>query len=183
MNRRRSNRKTLIALAFVPPVMIGMAYAAVPLYDLFCRVTGFAGTPQVAAAAPEQPLGRAIRVRFDASTVGMPWDFKPIQRVVTVRLGQDSLAFYEAHNPTDRRIVGTATYNVTPNAAGAYFAKIDCFCFTEQILEPGQTAQLPVNFFIDPDILNDREARDIPEITLSYTFYETEESRRLAAAN
>lgn len=178
-----ANKRTLIRLALVPPFMLGMAYAAVPLYDLFCRVTGFAGTVQTAEATTGEVLDQTIRIRFDASTSRMPWAFKPVQRTMTVRIGEQALAFYEAHNPTDRTITGTASYNVTPFATGGYFNKIACFCFTEQTLAPGQTVQMPVSFFVDPAILEDREAAAAPEITLSYTFYETEPARAAAATN
>lgn len=183
MKPSRANRNTLIVLAAAPVVMVGMAYAAVPLYDLFCRTTGFAGTTAVAEAGSDVVLDRTIRVRFDASTSHMPWSFRPAQTTMTLRIGETGLAFYEAHNPTDRAITGTASYNVTPYSAGGYFNKIACFCFTEQTLEPGQSVQMPVSFFVDPAILDDPEARHAPEITLSYTFYETEKSRKLAAAS
>ena len=178
---RNRNLRTLAACGGLACFMVGMAFAAVPLYDWFCRVTGFAGTTQVAAAAPGAVDETTIKVRFDASTVQMPWTFRPVQREMTVRLGEEALAFYEAHNPTDRPITGTATFNVTPYSTGGYFAKIACFCFIEQTLQPGETVQMPVQFYVDPDILTDREASRVPVITLSYTFYETEESRETAA--
>mgnify|MGYP003958268797 FL=1 len=153
--------------------MVGMAFAAVPLYSLFCQVTGYGGTSQVAVAAPGAVEGRMITVQFDASIAsGMPWKFKPVQREITVRIGEEHLAFYSAHNPLKRKVMGTATYNVTPHKAGPYFSKIDCFCFTEQVLEPGQTVEMPVSFFVDPDILNDPGLDDVRTITLSYTFFE-----------
>ena len=177
------NLRTLGALCGVAVVMVGMAYAAVPLYDWFCRVTGFAGTTQQADAGADVVLDETITVRFDASTArDMPWEFRPVERTMTVRIGETSLAFYEAHNPTDRPITGTASYNVAPFSTGGYFAKIDCFCFTEQTLQPGETMQMPVQFFVDPAIVDDPEASRVHEITLSYTFYETEESQELAAA-
>ena len=177
------NLRTLGALCGVAVVMVGMAYAAVPLYDWFCRVTGFAGTTQQADAGADVVLDETITVRFDASTArDLPWEFRPVERTMTVRIGETSLAFYEAHNPTDRPITGTASYNVAPFSTGGYFAKIDCFCFTEQTLQPGETMQMPVQFFVDPAIVDDPEASRVHEITLSYTFYETEESQELAAA-
>jgi cytochrome c oxidase assembly protein subunit 11 len=177
MNR---NTRTVVALSGVAVLMVGMSFAAVPLYNLFCRVTGFAGTTQTAEAAPGATSERTIRVRFDAATSGIPWKFKPVQRVMTVKLGEQALAFYEATNLSDRPITGSASYNVAPFSTGGYFSKIQCFCFTEQTLQPGQTVQMPVTFFVDPEIVNDDEAGKVPEITLSYTFYETEESRKLA---
>jgi len=177
----RAIRRTAAALVGVAGFMVGMAFAAVPLYDWFCRVTGFAGTTQVAEAASQEVLDRTINVRFDASTMGIEWDFRPVQRQMTVRIGETGLAFYEATNTSDRPITGTASFNVTPYATGPYFAKIACFCFVEQTLQPGETMQMPVSFFVDPEIVDDAEASRVPTITLSYTFYETEESRELAA--
>ncbi len=173
----RRNAATGLVLAGVALGMIGLAFAAVPLYTLFCQVTGYGGTSQVAATAPGAPqgqaAGRVITVQFDASVArGMPWKFKPVQREVTVRLGEETLAFYTAHNPLGRRVMGTASYNVTPHKAGPYFSKIECFCFTEQVLEPGQSIDMPVSFFVDPDIVNDRNLDDVGTITLSYTFFE-----------
>ena len=178
----RANRRTVAALGGVVVVMLGMAYAAVPLYDWFCSVTGFAGTTTQAEAAPAENLDRTVKVRFDASTLRMPWEFRPLQREMTVRLGESALAFYEARNPTDRTITGTASYNVAPFSTGAYFAKIECFCFVEQTLKPGESVTMPVSFFVDPAIVDDREAGRAPVITLSYTFHETPESRAMAAA-
>lgn len=167
--------KTAIKLAVLVCVMLGLSFAAVPFYDWFCRVTGFAGTPQVAVSAPDEILEQTIRIRFDASVApDMPWEFKPEKRVMEVRIGESALAFYEAYNPTDRVVSGTASYNVTPDAAGGYFAKIECFCFTEQTLQPKERVSMPVSFFVDPEIVRDREGKFVKEITLSYTFYETE---------
>ena len=169
----RRNAATGLVLAGVALGMVGMAFAAVPLYSLFCQVTGYGGTSQVAVAAPGAVEGRMITVQFDASIAsGMPWKFKPVQREITVRIGEEHLAFYSAHNPLKRKVMGTATYNVTPHKAGPYFSKIDCFCFTEQVLEPGQTVEMPVSFFVDPDILKDPGLDDVRTITLSYTFFE-----------
>ncbi len=167
-------RKTALTLAGVAATMCALSFAAVPFYDWFCRVTGFAGTPSTAAAAPGQVLDREVTVRFDASLErGMPWSFRPQQRTMQIRLGEVGLAFYEATNPTDRPIAGTASFNVAPDAAGLYFTKIDCFCFQSQVLAPGETVQMPVTFYVDPAILDDREGRFVREITLSYTFHET----------
>ncbi len=181
MSRDR-NLRTFGALFGVTVFMLGMAYAAVPLYDLFCRVTGFGGTPQTAEAGADRVLDRTIRVRFDASTArDMPWEFEPVQNEMEIRIGETGLAYYRAHNPTERPITGTATYNVAPYSTGGYFSKIECFCFTEQTLAPGQSMDMPVTFYIDPEIVEDAEAGRVPVITLSYTFYETEASRELAA--
>jgi cytochrome c oxidase assembly protein subunit 11 len=174
--------KTAAKLVAVVATMASLSFAAVPFYDWFCRVTGFGGTTQVASAVPGTILDQTIQIRFDGSTSGgMAWEFRPMQRTMTVRIGENALAFYEAHNPTDRVIAGTASYNVTPDASGAYFAKIACFCFTEQVLQPGETVQMPVSFFVDPEIINDREGKFVREITLSYTFYETPLSEEQAA--
>jgi cytochrome c oxidase assembly protein subunit 11 len=154
--------------------MLGLSFAAVPFYDWFCRVTGFGGTTGVAAAAPDQILDQTVLIRFDASTaIDMPWEFKPQQHTMTVRLGENGLAFYEAYNPTSRPIAGTASYNVAPDQAGGYFIKIECFCFTEQVLQPGERVVMPVSFYVDPTMLDNAEAAGIPEITLSYTFHQT----------
>ncbi len=168
-------RKTGLQLAGVGVVMAALSFAAVPFYDWFCRTTGFGGTPLVAAVASDTILDQTIIVRFDGSLdAGMPWEFKPEQRTMTVRLGESGLAFYEAYNPTDRPIAGTASYNVTPASAGGYFTKIECFCFTEQVLQPGERISMPVTFYVDPSILQDDDGKHVKEITLSYTFHETE---------
>ena len=166
--------KRTVALAVSVTLFMGaMAWAAVPLYDWFCRVTGYGGTTATATAGSAEVLDETIKVRFDGGLDrGMPWEFKPMQREMEVRLGETGLAFYEAHNPTDRPIAGSASYNVSPFTAGGYFAKIDCFCFEQQVLQPGETVEMPVTFYVDPEILDDRDARHVPVITLSYTFYE-----------
>lgn len=167
--------KTAGLLVGIVATMGAASFAAVPFYDWFCRVTGYAGTVAVSAQAPDHVLERSVLVRFDASKeAGMPWDFKPQQHTMRIRIGETGLAFYEAHNPTDRTVAGTASYNVTPDTAGGYFTKIDCFCFTQQVLAPGETAIMPVTFYVDPDIVTDPEGRFVKEITLSYTFHETE---------
>ena len=169
----RANRRVAVFAGSMALAMVGVAYAAVPLYDLFCRVTGFGGTTQVAEAAPGAVSDRVITVRFDASlNRKMPWRFDAPDAAVALPVGESGLAFYRAENPTDRAITGTATYNVSPPEAGYYFSKIDCFCFTEQVLQPGQSVDMPVSFFIDPEILTDREMDDVKTITLSYTFFE-----------
>ena len=165
--------RTLIQLVGVVLVMGSLAWASVPLYDWFCRVTGWGGATDVAEAAMDEPLEQTVRIRFDASKeAGFPWEFKPVEREMKVRIGETGLAFYEAHNPTDRPIAGQASYNVTPYTAGAFFDKIDCFCFQEQVLAPGETVQMPVSFYVDPEIVDDRDGKYVHTITLSYTFYE-----------
>ena len=177
------NRRTAVGAAGMAVVMIGAAYAAVPLYDLFCRVTGYGGTTQVAVEAPASIATREITIRFDASlNRGMPWSFEAPEQPVQLSIGEQGLAFYEAYNPTDRVITGTATYNVSPSKAGIYFSKIDCFCFTEQVLEPGQRVDMPVSFFVDPEILIDPEMDDVKTITLSYTFFKASETTRANTA-
>ncbi|MDC0131988.1 cytochrome c oxidase assembly protein [Alphaproteobacteria bacterium] len=172
----RSNRKVATSAAMMAVLMIGAAYAAVPLYDLFCRVTGFGGTTQVAQAAPGVASERIVTIRFDATVNRkMPWDFAAPIDPIAVKVGESGLAFYRAHNLTDQTITGTATYNVSPAKVGIYFSKIDCFCFTEQVLAPGQSVDMPVSFFVDPDILTDREMDDVKTITLSYTFFKAQQ--------
>jgi cytochrome c oxidase assembly protein subunit 11 len=150
-----------------------LSFAAVPFYDWFCRVTGFGGTTAVSDGGGIAPTEDWVTVRFVAATEsGMPWEFRPVQTEMRVRIGEDNLAFYEAHNPTSRPVAGQASFNVVPYAAGGYFAKIACFCFTEQVLQPGETVQMPVSFYIDPAILDDPDGRGVREITLGYTFYE-----------
>lgn len=175
--------RTLVQTAGVVVIMGSLAWAAVPFYDWFCRVTGFGGTPGLAEAESDTILDQTVTVRFDASLDrDMPWTFTPVERTMTVRLGETGLAFYEAHNPTDRVVAGSASYNVTPYAAGAYFEKIACFCFEEQVLQPGETVLMPVSFFVDPEILQDEEGRFVSEITLSYTFYQIDAPEEYAQA-
>lgn len=155
--------------------MLGLAFASVPLYRLFCQVTGFDGTTQVAKALPDRVLERTVRVRFDANTHrDLPWEFKPEQRDVRVKLGQKGLTSYRAKNLTARPLVGTAVYNVTPFKAGKYFNKIACFCFGEQHLAAGEQVSMPVLFFIDPAMADDPDMEDVKTITLSYNFYKTQ---------
>ncbi|MFV0493004.1 MAG: cytochrome c oxidase assembly protein [Pseudorhodobacter sp.] len=171
----KPQQKTALQLLGVAVLMASLSFVAVPFYNWFCRVTGFGGTTATAAVASEEILEQTIIVRFDASLErGMPWEFKPKLREMTMRIGETGLAFYEAYNPTDRPVAGTASYNVAPYAAGGYFTKIDCFCFTEQVLQPGERVDMPVSFYVDPEIVTDREAKHVKVITLSYTFHETE---------
>jgi cytochrome c oxidase assembly protein subunit 11 len=166
-------KKTVVQLVAVVVTMGGLAWASVPFYDWFCRVTGFGGATGVAEAGSEEILEQTIKVRFDASKErDFPWEFTPVQREMTVRIGETGLAFYEAYNPTDRPVAGAASYNVTPYSAGGFFEKIQCFCFNEQILQPGERVQMPVTFFVDPEIVEDRDGKYVHTITLSYTFYE-----------
>lgn len=175
--RDKGVRKTVIQAVALVAVMAGLSFAAVPFYDLICRVTGFSGTTQRAASAPESATDTIVTVRFDAS-VGdhFPWEFKPVERSIKVKVGESTMAFYRATNPTDRPITGTATFNVAPFDMGGYFSKIDCFCFTEQTLQPGETVDMPVTFFLDPEMLEDPETRGLRTVTLSYTFYELEKT-------
>lgn len=169
-NKRK--RMMLVVLGGVVCGMVGLSFAAVPLYDLFCRVTGFGGTTQTAEAAPEVVGERIMAVRFNADVSNdVPWRFKPSQREVELRVGEVALAFYTATNESKKTILGSATFNVTPLKAGIYFTKVDCFCFEEQVLRPGESADLPVTFFIDPDIVDDRDMDDVTTITLSYVFF------------
>lgn len=176
------NRRVLGICLGVVLGMVGLSYASVPLYDLFCRVTGFGGTTQVATSAPTEISDRTIKVRFDASTnPQLAWRFKPKQLEMELKLGETGLAFYEATNQGAVRSWGTATFNVTPQKVGQYFSKIECFCFTEQHLEPGQSIDMPVTFFVDPRIADDPNAQDVHTITLSYTFFPLEEEERQRA--
>jgi len=178
---RASSRKTALALLSVVVLMGALSFAAVPFYNLFCRVTGWGGATNRADAGSEVVLDRTVKIRFDASKErGMPWDFRPEVREMELKIGETGLAFFTAHNPTDRVIVGTASYNVAPFSAGGYFTKIDCFCFTEQVLQPGETVQMPVTFYVDPDIVNDEEASLVETITLSYTMHESKSSDAVA---
>ncbi|MGF1475402.1 MAG: cytochrome c oxidase assembly protein [Geminicoccaceae bacterium] len=169
--------RTALASFAVVLGMIGLTAAAVPLYDLFCRVTGYGGTTVRSEAATGPVAGPPVTVRFNADVAGdLRWSFRPVQQQVSLAIGEQKLAFYEAVNRSDRPVVGTATFNVTPHGAGLYFAKIECFCFQEQVLEPGEKVQMPVSFFVDPSILEDPAALDIRTITLSYTFFEDREA-------
>lgn len=166
-------QRTLVFTVGLVVFMGAMAWAAVPFYNWFCRVTGFGGVTTTAETGSDVILDKTIKVRFDASLDrNMPWTFKPVQREMELRIGETGLAFYEAYNPTNRPVAGQASYNVTPYEAGAFFTKIDCFCFTEQVLQPGQRVQMPVTYYIDPEIVDDRDAKYVHTITLGYTFYE-----------
>jgi cytochrome c oxidase assembly protein subunit 11 len=181
MRGRRALGKTLTVAALVGVVvgMLGLTAAAVPLYRLFCQVTGYGGTTQRAETAPTEGLERTITVRFNADVdPDLPWSFQPAQRQIEVRIGEQSLAYYRARNRSDHPVVGQAVYNVTPFKAGPYFDKIACFCFEEQVLQPGEEVDMPVSFYVDPEILNDPSTRNMHTITLSYTFFLLEDETR-----
>jgi cytochrome c oxidase assembly protein subunit 11 len=168
----RRNRRIVLLCLGVIATMLGSAYAAVPLYRLFCEVTGYGGVTQRAAEAPANPIGRMMTVEFDANVgTGLPWSFRPVQRRMTVRVGEETLAHYRAVNHSAKPVTGSAVFNVTPGHAGRYFSKIDCFCFVEQTLQPGESVDMPVVFFIDPSISADEDLAQLKTITLSYTFY------------
>jgi cytochrome c oxidase assembly protein subunit 11 len=183
---RRNLRTGAFALAGAL-AMLGLGYASVPLYRLFCQVTGFGGTTMSAtesdaARAAAAATGHTISIRFDATTaMGMPWSFHPSQVTDTVTIGQRDIATYVARNNSDKPITGTATFNVEPEQAGKYFNKIQCFCFTEQTLAPGQEVTMPVLYFVDPAMLEDPNMKGVEQITLSYTFHRSQEP--LAAAS
>lgn len=173
----KSQRRTALIAAGVAIGMVGAAFAAVPLYDLFCKVTGYGGTTQTAKAAPTRVLDRSIEVRFDANhPPGVPVEFKPEQISQRVRLGETGLAFYTFKNVSDRPITAVAAYNVTPHSTGQFFVKLECFCFQERTFQPGESVELPVVYFVAPELVEDRDARTVQTITLSYTFYEAPES-------
>ncbi|RJL07908.1 cytochrome c oxidase assembly protein [Paracoccus siganidrum] len=174
----RRETRTALSLVGVVVTMGALAWAAVPFYDWFCRVTGFGGTTQVSSAAPDEVLDEMVRVRFDANVdPNLEWTFRPLQTRMDLQIGENGLAFYEAINNSDQPITGTASYNVAPEVAGYYFDKIECFCFTEQTLQPGERIEMPVSFYVDPRIVSDRDAGRVRDITLSYTFHRTEPKR------
>lgn len=168
--------KNLIALicAGVVMLMTGAAFAAVPLYQLFCQVTGFDGTTMRADKASDVVLDETVLVRFDTNVRGLPMDFRAEQTTQRVRIGETGIAYFDVTNTSDRPIGATAAYNVVPEKAGPYFQKLQCFCFEGQVIQPGETKQFPVQYFVAPELATDREGRGVKEITLSYTFYPTE---------
>ncbi|MDB5663770.1 cytochrome c oxidase assembly protein [Cypionkella sp.] len=181
-NSVKQQKKTAAMLAGVAVVMLSLSFAAVPFYNWFCRVTGYAGTTSVASQGADEVLEQVIKIRFDASLeAGMPWQFKPVVPSMELHIGETGLAFFEAYNPTDKPVGGQASYNVTPDQSGGYFTKIECFCFTEQVLQPGERVQMPVSFYVDPSIVKDPEASLIKEITLSYTFHVADIPEKQAA--
>lgn len=171
MNRNAKVALICLAVAFG---MVGAAYAAVPLYRMFCEVTGFDGTVRRAKEAPKAALDQTITIRFDTNVRGVPFDFQPEVRTQEVKIGKTALAFFKVTNRSDRAVVAQAAYNVVPETAGPYFQKLDCFCFTEQTLQPGQTVEFPMTYFVDPELARDPETKGMREITLSYTFYPVE---------
>ncbi len=170
---KRSNSLVAAASGAVILGMLGLGFAADPLYKTFCKVTGYGGTTRIATAAPTGIADKDITVRFDANVADTALVFRPLQATETVKVGQHGLAFFEVTNPTDKEIRVIAAYNVTPHFAGEYFYKLECFCFDERIIEAGESKKLPVVYYVSPDILDDHVARDIETITLSYTFYES----------
>ena len=177
--RRRRNRYIFVGLIGMVVAMNGLAFAMVPAYRAFCQQFGFAGTPLVKETLPEASavVDRPITVRFDSNIdPSLHWRFKPVQRSVELKVGESGLAFFEAKNLEDRPVTGTATFNVTPLKAAPYFVKIECFCFTEQTLDPGQSVQMPVTFFVDPEFAENRHMEDVTTITLSYTFFQDQDA-------
>lgn len=184
-HKGKRDRKGLVALSLAGLVagMVGLSFAAVPLYRIFCQTTGYGGVPQQAEAAPGTVLDRTITVRFDANVDRkLPWTFEPVQRVMDVKIGESNLAFFRAINNTDEPVTGSAGFNVAPGIAGRYFTKIECFCFTKQRLAAGESIEMPVTFFVDPKIVDDESAKNISEITLSYTFYRNDDQSDVVAA-
>lgn len=180
-DRDRRNRRTMMAAAMVGLGMLALGFASVPLYRIFCEQTGFGGTTRRAEAATqvEVATGHTMSIRFDSNIApGMPWQFHPERPTQTVTVGAKSMAIFIAKNMSDRPVTGTAAFNVTPLQAGAYFTKIQCFCFTQQTLQPGQEVRMPVLYYVDPKILDDPDNRDTQQITLSYTFYPVEQDKK-----
>ena len=170
-NLKAQNKKVIFIITFVGMLMLSLSYAAVPLYDIFCRVTGFGGTTQIASSAPGSTGHPNISIRFESNiTDSLNWDFYSKTKTVKIPMGEEKTIYYFAKNLSEEPIVGTATFNVTPAKAGQYFMKIDCFCFVEQLLNPGESMNMPVTFFIDPDLYKDENVQEVNEITLSYTF-------------
>ena len=171
-NSSTANRRLGVALIGIVAVMVGAAYASVPLYQLFCQVTGYGGTTRVAEKVPAAAGERVITIRFNADVdPKLPWAFQPVEREMTVKVGESALALFRAENLSGRATAGTATFNVTPLKAGQYFNKVQCFCFTEQRLAPGASIDMPVSFFVDPAIVEDPNLQEVKTITLSYTFF------------
>lgn len=180
---QRKMQRTAIACAGIVVGMVGLAYASVPLYDLFCKVTGFGGTPIARAENGSQVLDRTISVRFDANVApGLSWRFSPETPEVKVRLGETTTVLYKVTNTGDRPATGIATYNVQPDLAGTYFSKLECFCFTEQTLQPGETLESAVVFYVDPRLVQDPDVKDLSSITLSYTYFPSKGGQPVAEA-
>ena len=173
--RARTNRLIACSAAAVVVLMVGASFAAVPLYRIFCQVTGFGGTTRVADKDAAAVIAKGKRM-ITVSLIGhvntkLPWLFSPLRSKVTLRLGEHALVYYRATNTSDEAVTGVATFNVTPHKAGTYFAKVECFCFTEQTLEPGESVDMPVTFYVDPDLAKDRKLADVTDIALSYSFF------------
>ena len=177
----RRHRAVGLACAAVAAGMVGMSYAAVPLYRMFCQVTGFGGTTQVAVAPSTTVLDKTIVMRFDANVAdNFAWKFEPVKRKFDLKIGENRIASYRATNISDKPLTGTATFNVSPESAGVYFNKIECFCFTEQTLQPGESVDMPVSFFVDAGFADDPNTAHISQLTLSYTFYPVAEPKAAA---
>ena len=168
-----NNRRIAIVLAAGTLAMLGLAFASKPLYDTFCRVTGYGGTTRIASAAPDEVLSRSVNIRFDANVADVPLLFKPLQTELSLNLGEHGLAFYEVSNTSSKDVSVIASYNVTPHKVGRFFNKLECFCFEERVIAAGETKRLPVVFFVDPALDDERNLHDVRTITLSYTFYQT----------
>ena len=168
----KAKRRTAIVSAVVVFGMAGAAFAAVPLYKRFCQLTGFDGTVRWADAAPTQTLARTLLIRFDANVRGIPWDFAPDQPTQTIQIGKTGLTFFHVKNNSDKPITGHAAYNVVPETSAKYFQKLQCFCFTDQTLQPGQSMDFPVVYFVDPKYATDPDTKDGQDVTLSYTFFQ-----------
>lgn len=183
MSDAAKNKKTAMIVAGVVVGMVGLSFAAVPAYQAFCQITGWGGTTQRAEAAADRTLSREITVRFDGTvSQGLSWRFKPEQVSQTLRIGETGLAFYEAENLSDRPVTGRATFNVSPAKAGIYFQKIECFCFTEQTLQPGEKVSMPVTYFVDPALADDKYLDEVQTITLAYTFFAWDDADAAPAA-
>tara|TARA_R110000868_G_scaffold76499_2_gene219905 strand:- start:48912 stop:49475 length:564 start_codon:yes stop_codon:yes gene_type:complete len=174
---RDKNARVAMFAGVAALAMVGAAFASVPLYSLFCQVTGYGGTTRVAVGEAGQILDREVTILFDANTGGgIPWEFAPVQRSMVLRVGESGLAYYRATNTSDRPVTAVATYNVAPYKAASYFSKLECFCFTQQTLDPGESMDMPVLFFVDPLIAEEPYLDDVNTITLSYTFFETDDA-------
>jgi cytochrome c oxidase assembly protein subunit 11 len=180
-NNDRRNANVMIACGVFVAAMLGMAYAAVPLYDMFCRVTGYNGTTQRVEQASSVILDQTIRVELDTNMASeLSWDFKSVERAVEPKIGETVQVNFRIVNPSNETQTGRAVFNVTPMSAGAYFNKLECFCFTDLTLKPGETKDMPVVFFVDPEIVNQPETKDLKVITLSYTFYPSDKPKPVA---
>jgi cytochrome c oxidase assembly protein subunit 11 len=180
----KKDRKGVVALLLVGLVagMVGLSFAAVPLYQIFCQATGYNGTPLRADTGADHVLDRTITIRFDANVdKNLAWSFEPVQTKMDVKIGETALAFFKATNKSDHPITGSAIFNVSPEQAGPYFNKIQCFCFTKQTLAPGASKEMPVTFFVDPKMVDDDSSKNLTEITLSYTFYRNDDQSGVAA--